>query len=318
MNILLTGAFGNVGRSTIIELLRRGHKVRCFDVPSRDNQKTARRYGSQIEVVWGDLRQPADVAAAVSGVDSVLHVGFVIPKLSVTGVNSEDQPDFARAVNVGGTENLVRALQRENPGARLVFTSSLHIYGRTQDQPPPRRVEDIPCPVEHYARHKVECEQLVRESGLTWSIFRLGAALPVRLIMDPGMFDVPLDNRIEFVHTRDVGYALAEALDCDQVWGKVLHIGGGEKCQLYYRDMVAAVLGTVGVGSLPAEAFTTTPFSTDWLDTQESQALLGFQRHTLTDYARDLSQTVGSLRYLIQAARPLVRRYLLTFSPYWH
>jgi UDP-glucose 4-epimerase len=178
-------------------------------------------------------------------------------------------------------------------------------------------VLDIPKPVEHYARHKVECEQLVTGSGLTWSIFRLGAALPIRLIMDAGMFDVPLDNRIEFVHTRDVGFALAEALQCDQVWGRVLHIGGGKRCQLYYREMVSAVLGAAGVGKLPAAAFTRVPFSTDWLDTDESQSLLGFQRHTIEDYARDLRASVGSLRYLIQSVRPLVTRYLLKYSPYW-
>jgi UDP-glucose 4-epimerase len=66
----------------------------------------------------------------------------------------------------------------------------------------------------------VACEQLVTGSGLTWSIFRLGAALPIRLIMDAGMFDVPLDNRIEFVHTRDVGFALAEALIASRCGGK--------------------------------------------------------------------------------------------------
>jgi UDP-glucose 4-epimerase len=317
MKVLLTGAFGNIGRSTIDELIKRGHQVRCFDIHNRTNQKIARHYRNKIEIVWGDLRRPDDMVTAVLNQDVVLHVGFVIPKLSVTGIGSEDQPDWARAVNVGGTQNLIRAMQSYNPTARLLFTSSLHIYGRTQDQPPPRCVQDIPHPVEHYARHKVECEHLVTGSGLTWSIFRLGAALPVRLIMDAGMFDVPLDNRIEFVHTRDVGFALAEALQCDQVWGKVLHIGGGKRCQLYYHQMVSAVLGAVGVGALPAEAFTQIPFSTDWLDTEESQSLLRFQRHTIEDYARDLKTNVGSLRYLIQTIRPLIARYLLSFSPYW-
>jgi UDP-glucose 4-epimerase len=317
MRVLLTGAFGNIGRSTIDELVSRGHQVRCFDIRNRTNEKIARQYGDKIDVFWGDLRQPETLAAAVMDQDAVLHVGFVIPKLSVTGIGSEDQPDWARAVNVGGTHNLIQALQLHNTNARLLFTSSLHIYGRTQDQPPPRTVLDIPKPVEHYARHKVECEQLVTGSRLTWSIFRLGAALPIRLIMDAGMFDVPLDNRIEFVHTRDVGFALAEALQCDQVWGKILHIGGGKRCQLYYREMVSAVLGAAGVGKLPASAFTRVPFSTDWLDTDESQSLLGFQRHTIEDYARDLRASVGSLRYLIQSVRPLVARYLLNYSPYW-
>lgn len=32
MNVLLTGAFGNIGQSALDELLERGHTVRCFDL----------------------------------------------------------------------------------------------------------------------------------------------------------------------------------------------------------------------------------------------------------------------------------------------
>jgi len=39
MNVLLTGAFGNVGLSTLEELLRQGHQVRCFDLKTRANEK---------------------------------------------------------------------------------------------------------------------------------------------------------------------------------------------------------------------------------------------------------------------------------------
>ncbi len=320
MKVLLTGAFGNVGRSALTELLQHDVNVRCFDVPTRTNQKAAARAQRELkhpfEIMWGDLRNPEDVFKAVQGVDVVLHLAFVIPKLSATGVNCEDRPDWAREINVGGTANLIHAMQAQTPPPRLIFTSSLHIYGHTQTLPPPRTVQDVPCPVEHYAHHKVECEKLVRESGLQWCIFRLGAALPMRLIMDPGMFDVPLNNRIEFVHTRDVGFALANALDNDEVWGKTLHIGGGRGCQVYYREMMQKVLGATGVGELPDGAFTTEEFATDWLDTAESQRILHFQRHTLDDYARQLRKKVGALRGLIITLRPLVRLYLLSFSPY--
>ncbi len=316
MNVLLTGAFGNIGRSTLDELLKRGYQVRCFDIKTRANERTARRYRGRIELLWGDLRNPDDVRAAVQGQEVVLHVGFVIPKLSVTGVGSEDRPDWARAINVGGTRNLVQAMQAMDPAPRLLFTSSLHVYGRTQDQAPPRSVLDTPNPIEHYAHHKVECEQLVRASGLTYTIFRLGAALPLRLVLDAGMFDVPLENRIEFVHTHDVGLAIARSLSCEQVWGKTLHIGGGKRCQVYYREMVDTVLNAAGVGPMPERAFTHTPFSTDWLDTSESQALLQFQHNTLEDYARELKGMLGPLRQVISACRPLVRRWLLSYSPY--
>ena len=111
MNILLTGAFGNVGQSTLEELLKQGHHVRCFDVKTRANEKTARRFRGQIEVVWGDLRRPTDVAAAVRDQDAVIHLAFIIPKLSATGFESEDHPDWAREINVGGTRILIEAVK---------------------------------------------------------------------------------------------------------------------------------------------------------------------------------------------------------------
>jgi nucleoside-diphosphate-sugar epimerase len=270
-----------------------------------------------VDLARGDLRDRAALEAAAAGQDVVLHLAFVIPRLSVTGVNSEDQPGWARQVNVGGTQNLLAALAAQPQPPRLVFTSSLHVYGRTQHQPPPRTTGDPVQPVEHYARHKVECERLVRDSGLTWSILRLPATLPIQLILDPGMFDVPLDNRIEYAHGRDVGLALARAVDCPGVWGRTLLVGGGPRCQLYYRDLVRAVLEAVGVGMLPDRAFGRTPYSTDWLDTTESQCLLGYQQRTLADYTRELRRRLGLRRPLIQLFRPLVRAWLLRQSPHW-
>src|SRR5512133_574984 len=138
MQILLTGAFGNIGQSTIQALLARGHAVRCFDVPTNDNRKIAARYRRQVTVTWGDLRSPEDVTHAVQGCEAVIHLGFVIPKLSATGISSEDRPEWARSINVGGTRNLIEAMQAQERKPRLVFASSLHVYGKTQHMPPPR------------------------------------------------------------------------------------------------------------------------------------------------------------------------------------
>jgi len=322
MKVLLTGAFGNIGTSALEELTQQGHHVRCFDVKTAANRKAARKIlatrkmQGQVEVIWGDLRNPQDVAAAVQGQDVVIHLAFVIPtNLSATGVSSEDDPDWARSINVGGSQNLLQAMQAMPTPPKLLFTSSLHIYGRTHDQPPPRTVDDIPQPIEEYAKHKVECEHMVKESGLTWTIFRLAAALPVRLVLDSDMFDVPLDNRIEFVHTRDVGLAIANGLENDRAWGSIWLIGGGPACQLYQRDIVGGVLDAVGVGMLPEEAFTDVPYPTDWLDTAESQEVLQFQRRTLDDYIEEVRGLLGFRRHLIVAFRPLIRRWLLSKSP---
>jgi nucleoside-diphosphate-sugar epimerase len=130
MKVLLTGAFGNVGQSALEELLRQGHQVRCFDLRTKANERAARRYGDRIEVMWGDLRRPEDVARAVEGRDVVVHLAFIIPKLSATGIESEARPDLAYQVNVEGTRNLIEAMKAQPRPPRLVFSSSLHVYGR--------------------------------------------------------------------------------------------------------------------------------------------------------------------------------------------
>lgn len=314
MNVLLTGAFGNVGTSTLSALLEQGHIVRCFDLRTRANLRAARRYRGRIELFWGDLRRREDLVAAVRGQDVVIHLAFIIPKLSVTGFESEDHPDWAHEVNVGGTCHLIEAMKACPQPPSILFASSYHIYGRTQHQDPPRTVADPLQPIEHYSYHKIECEEMIRNSGLEWGIFRLAASLPLSMKLDPGMFDVPLDNRMEYVHTRDVGLAFARAVEEPRVWGKVLLIGGGPACQYTYRQITQCVLEGIGLGMLPDEAFARTPFPTDWLDTQESQEILGYQRHTLEDYVQDMRARLGSRVLLIRVFRPLVRALLLSQS----
>jgi nucleoside-diphosphate-sugar epimerase len=318
MKVLLTGAFGNIGTSALTELLAQGHDVRCFDVRTPANVKAARRVEGKAEVVWGDLRRPEDVNAAAVDRDVVVHLAFIIPKLSVTGTGTEDRPDWSREINVGGTRNLLAAIQAQPKPPKLIFSSTLHVYGLTQDQPPVRTAADPVVVTDHYTAHKIECERMIRASGLDWCILRLGAVLPIAIKLDPGMFDVPLSNRIEFVHTRDVGLAIANAVSSDAIWGRVLLIGGGEKCQLLYHQIAERVLNVAGVGMLPAEAFSKTPFATDWLDTVESQNLLKYQHRCFDDWVHDMSALMGDWRRnLIRTFRPIVRRYLLGKSPYY-
>jgi len=317
VRVLLTGAFGNVGRSALSELLAQGHRVRCFDLETRANRRTARGLDGEVEIVWGDLRDGEAVSTAVQDQEVVIHLAFIIPSLSATGVESEAHPDWARQVNVGGTRNLIRAMEALPHPPRIIFTSSCHVYGRTQDQPPPRTASDPVRPIEHYSRHKVACERMIESSGLEWTILRLAATLPIAIKLDRAMFDVPLHNRMEYVHTRDVGLALANALHCPQVWGRIWLIGGGPGCQHRYGEIVEQVLEAMGVGMLPEEAFGTAPFATDWLDTAESQRLLQYQTRDLDDYVRDMRSALGLRRHLVSLFRPVARRLVLRRSPYY-
>jgi nucleoside-diphosphate-sugar epimerase len=275
------------------------------------------RFGDQVQVTWGDLRRPADLADVVRGQDAAIHLAFIIPKSSATGVDIDKEPAWAREINVGGTRNLLQAMAAQPQPPKILFASSIAVYGPTHDLTPPRTASDPLNPIDHYARHKVECERMVRASGLAWSIFRLAAAIPFRFRFDPGLFDVPLDVRMEFVHPQDVALALARGVGDQAIWGRVLLIGGGRRCQYRFREIARRILDAVGVGMLPDQAFGPGPFYTDWLDTAESQQLLGYQCCDLGDYVAEMKARLGLRRYLARAFRPLVRRWLLSRSPYY-
>lgn len=322
MTVLLTGSFGNVGSSTILALLEGGYGIRCFDIPTKRNKNTHRKLSraGSFEIIWGDIRDPDQVRAAVEDVDCIIHTAAIIPPMS------DANPELAHEVNVGGTHNLIAAAQAAGTAPKLIYTSSVAVYGHPMKLgKPPRTAEDPVEPTDHYSRHKIHCEGLLRQSQLPWTIFRLGAVTPLSIDtvgMDPIMFEVPLDQRIEFVHTQDVGVACANAVEAGTI-GKVLLIGGGKSCQMLYEEMVSKMMEATGIGMLPESAFKQPQnpdeyFHTDWLDTTEPQHLLRFQSRSYDQFIEDYLDELGYRRYAIRALRPIIRWRLLSKSPYYH
>lgn len=310
MKVLLTGAFGNVGSNALESLIGQGHQITCFDVKTKANAKAAKRFQDKVDIVWGDLRRPDDIAGAVKDHDTVVHLAYIIPPAS------EKNPDRAKEINVGGTRNLINVLKALPKPPKLVFSSSISVYGPTPDKEPPRRSNDPVRPTDNYTHHKVECEKMVQESGLNWSILRF-AAVPLLGQVDPMMFEVPLNNRIEYAHPKDVGLAVANAVSCNEAFGKILLIGGGPKGQFLYKEYLTGLMDGAGIGMPPDEAFTSKPFYTDWMDTEESQRLLKYQRYPFEQYVKEMPAALGYRYHMSKILRPLIRKFILSKSPYY-
>ena len=133
------------------------------------------------------------------------------------------------------------------------------------------------------------------------------------------MFEIPLSQRIEALHPFDAGLVGARGVTSDVTWGKVWLVGGGKTCQLTYGEYLGKLLAAMEMGGpLPESAFTATPYVTDWLDTEESQRVFQYQRHNFDDIVRDVAALLkGVRRTLARAAQPVVRRYMLSLSPYY-
>jgi nucleoside-diphosphate-sugar epimerase len=308
---LLTGGAGNIGSHTLPQLVARGHSVRWFERSTKAGRRAARDLPPGVEVVWGDITDAAAVLRATAGVDAVVHLAALIPPAA------DEEPGQARAVNVDGTANVVAACQALPAPPRLLFSSTFDVHGFTLDNRPPRHVDDPLVATNPYTEHKIECEELIRESGLTWCIFRF-ADVPILGVRDPHpiMFEIGLDNRIEALHADDAGLAIVNAVEAPEVWGRILFVGGGSSCQLTYREYLTRLLAAMGVRPLPDDAFSTAVYATDWIDSTESEALLHYQRHDFDDIAEAIAASLGWRRRLVPLVGPLAQRAILRLSPY--
>lgn len=153
MVTLLTGATGFVGSAVLRALLADGVAVRTLCRPGSDRRNLA---GLDVEIVDGDLTDPASLKRAVAGCDDLYHVAADY-RIWVPDV------ERMRATNVAGTETLLR-LAAAAGASRIVHTSSvaalgLHRNGSPADEATPVSMDDMVGP---YKRSKFEADALVR------------------------------------------------------------------------------------------------------------------------------------------------------------
>ncbi len=324
MKILLTGPFGNVGESTLEELMKQGYDVRCFDKKTRKTRKVykhmSKKYPNRFETYWGDIRNFNDVEKIVQGgIDFIFHLCAVIPP------DFEKDPDYANEVNKGGMQNLVDAVEQLSVKPKIIFTSSLALYGSTMGEDPPRKVTDRiePLPHDIYAFQKWDMEKILQASSLEWMILRLTAVPSMRMPMKiPAlMFEVPFDQRIEPVHTWDVGLACVNSIKSFKNQ-TIMNIAGGESCRMTSGEYILRLLKSFGVGAIPRECFRVPKndkdwFHLDWLYTLDSQELLKYQRYNLEDFALEFESRIRIRRKLIILVSPLAQLFLIIRSPYY-
>ena len=126
-HVLITGGAGFIGSHLADTLLSRGHRVRALDnlspqVHGPDKQRPG-YLDPEVELMVGDVRDPAGVRRALQGVDVVYHLAAAVG----VGQSMYEIAQYT-SVNNLGTAILLEALAAE-PVQRLVVASSMSLYG---------------------------------------------------------------------------------------------------------------------------------------------------------------------------------------------
>jgi nucleoside-diphosphate-sugar epimerase len=154
MSVLVSGGAGFIGSSLVRSLAGDGHSVRVLDDFSTGRPENLEGVAGDVEVLEGDVRDPAAVAKAVTGAEVVYHLA-ALPSVA----RSVADPRASHEVNVDGTLNLLLAAV-DAEVRRLVYASSSSVYGDTPVLP---KHEDMPVsPRSPYAAAKLAGEAYCR------------------------------------------------------------------------------------------------------------------------------------------------------------
>ena len=284
--VLVTGGAGSVGRMLVEKLVADGQAVRIFDLPFMDFEGLGDRDG--IEIVKGDITDAAQVADAIKGVSSVVHLAALLPP------NSERDRDRTFGVNVGGTENMIKEMEAGASDATLIFTSSISTYGNTMDEEPPVRVDHPQSAIDIYADSKIVGERMVRESSLNWIAMRIAGIMVPAFMEPPNPWPFVAEQRVEMVHRDDVVDALFASVGAPEATNKVLNIAGGPTWQMCGKDYARDFYGFMGAPFEDVD-YRESPGWVDWYDTEESQRLLQYQNRSYQHYSDEMHAIVEAL-----------------------
>lgn len=322
--VFITGSFGNIGESVVLALFqKKDYRIICFDLNNKRNAKKEKELSKlgEFKTIWGDIRDINYLKSVLTNqIDCIIHLAAIIPPSSETNIELSD------SINIGGTLNILKVASQLESKPKVIFTSSVSTFGPRHPDTPLLTDNDPQKATDNYTRQKITCEENITNPSinkLPWTILRLTAIPPLFLdykSLDI-LFDPPLDQKIEFAHTRDIGLAIANSID-DKANNKIFLLGGGKKCQTTYREFISHSFNAYGFGELSAKAFRIPENSEDWyythwMDTQESQSLLTYQNLTIDDYITDLKDRIGFKRYLFRFFAPIIRWFLVRKSKYY-
>ena len=143
-HVLITGGTGYIGRALIPALLAAGHRVRAVVRPGSE-----RKLPTNIETRRGDPLDAADIARALAGIDTLIHL-VGVPKPSPAKARQ------FREIDLASIQASVAAVERAHARPHLIYLSVAQ-----------------PAPIMRaYVAVRHEGEALIRSRGLDATCLR--------------------------------------------------------------------------------------------------------------------------------------------------
>jgi len=222
--ILITGGAGNFGRTLAQAFKSQGHGLRILDLPSCDFSLFDDWENTRI--IPGDILDPGSLKEHLEGADWVFHLAAILPPVS------ETNREMTFKVNVAGTQSLLDACATLSKAPKVVFASSISVYGDTTGEEGVIGPDHPVNPTDWYAESKVEAEKILFTSGLPYVNLRISAIVIPAFLDPPEPWSFQSDQKIELVTLGDLVEAMTSLERLEKALNRTLIISGGEKWQM--------------------------------------------------------------------------------------
>lgn len=293
-HILVTGASGTVGFEVLKQLVDHGgYEVSVFDKNSKASRAKLESFQNKVHIIYGDISNASDLVG-IKNIDAVIHLAALIPPVA------DDHPGLAKKINVEGTQNLIRQIEKESPSAFFMYSSSISVYGDRINNPYIQVGDPLtPSDRDAYAETKITAEKSLRESRLDWTIFRLAAIMGNHKISKL-MFHQPLNTALEIATPQDTARAFVHGIEKQGALSKqIFNLGGGESCRISYKHFLERSFAIFGLGKLnfPEHAFADKNFHCGYYkDGEILDKIVNFRQDSLEDYFEAEAQKISNLR----------------------
>jgi len=268
MAIFVTGAAGFLGQSLINTLIGQGKEVLGFDYTSPKDEVLSRWKG-KAEFRQGDIRDTKLIAELVSAsgtVDPIIHLAGILT------AGCDRDPQAAIGINIGGTSNVLEEALK-NGKRRVIFTSTIGVYGRGLPQPV---TEDMPLePDGWYGLTKLTAEQVgllyVRRYGLDFRAVRFAAVTgPNRVAVGSASLftslipekaakgeayaiEVTPDTSYPVVYIKDAVDALLKLMTIPEAKSRIYNIASGNVVVDKMVDYIKKVIPAASFSYAPVQ-----------------------------------------------------------------
>jgi NAD(P)H dehydrogenase (quinone) len=218
--ILVTGAQGNFGKAVINYLFKKGISPSLISGLVRDKKNTEDLIDKGISLKVGDYDIYSSLVEAFKGVDKLLLVS---------------SPDVENRLKQQG--NVVNAA-KEAGVKHIIYTS-------TQ-----RKNETVSSPLYFISHSHIETENLIKTSGLVYTIFRNNLYLDVlptllgKKVLDMGVVLPAGNGKTAFALRNEMAEAAANVLTSEGHENKEYFIGNSENISMQeITDILSEVIG---------------------------------------------------------------------------